>query len=81
MKKYYGECTIFYTGKENNGMPYGDAENYSILVDAQNKKEATGLVKVGCLEKFNDEFEGETVVVKSIELETLYQTSDDARLD
>ena len=75
MKTYYSETSVHYTNTDN----FKDSEDYTAIIEAKNKKEAKEQAKENALSEFNQNFQDGTLTVCEIVVDSIYETSSDAR--
>jgi hypothetical protein len=76
MKNYYVETSVSYS--DDNGEPYNGEEFFSFTIQEKNKLKAGEEAVKLSLAQFNEEYNDGFNNIKS-QVETIYETSDDAR--
>ena len=76
MKNYYIETSVSYS--DDNGEPYNGEEFFSFIIQEKNKLKAGEEAVKLSLEQFNEEYNDGFNNIKC-QVETIYETSDDAR--
>lgn len=76
MKTYYTSCTVTFTDNSEEE-PWKSSENYSYIIEANNKKEGIVIAKERAILELNNEL-GEMDDIKVV-IDTFYETSSDAR--